>query len=367
MWTFRSTALIAFVGFLVTQLLQSLSTTIRRRRFARDHGCKPIKALHQPDKYSGLYLVYQLMKCYKARAFLQFWGQQLTRTGKTFQFWVLGQRMLVTSDPENIKTILTLSFDDFEQGPRRRNGFAPLVGKGIFAVDGEDWHRSRALLRPSFAKYQMNDTELFETHYQDFLRLLPMDGEVIDLQGLLNQLTTDTATDLLFGRPMGYLKDSESMEVRRFSWACTIALGAVWRELSLGRLYKIFDYESDRARRFIHETIDRHVRRVLEKGKKPPLRTDQRPSSSKGEKYVFLEHLAERTQDPVTLRDQALSALLGGRETTASLLSHLLYILARRPDVWDKLRAEAQGFNGQPLNQDTIRNAMLLSRCINEG
>lgn len=213
----------------------------------------------------------------------------------------------------------------------------------------------------------MNDTDLFETHYQDFLRLLPMDGDAVDLQGLLNSLTTDTATDLLFGSPMGYLKDSENMEVRRFSSACTTALSAVWRDISLGPLNKIFDRESGRARRFIHETIDCHVRRVLDKGTTTSSKTDEKPASSKGERYVFLEHLAERTQDPVVLRDQALSALLGGRETTASLLSHLLYILARRPEVWDKLRAEAQGFFGQALNQDTIRNAVFLSRCINEG
>lgn len=78
---------------------------------------------------------------------------------------------------------------------------------GIFGADGQDWHEARALLRPSFAKGEMNDTHRFETHCRGFLQVLPADGVAIDLHGLLSRLSMDTATDLLFGRSTGSLLD----------------------------------------------------------------------------------------------------------------------------------------------------------------
>ena len=48
---------------------------------------------------------------------------------------------------------------------------------------------------------------------------------------------------------------------------------------------------------------------------------------------MFLEHLAEKTRDPDILRDQLMSGLLGGRDTTSSLLSIFSLVIARNPEV----------------------------------
>lgn len=275
--------------------------------------------------------------------------------------------MLVTSDPDNFKTILATSFDEFEKGPLIRAGFAPLLGNGIFAVDGKEWHEARALLRPAFAKSEMNDTQLFETHYQCFLQMLPADGVAIDLQELLNRLTMDTATDLLFGSSTGSLAMSENLEARRFSSAADIALKAAFRDISIKSLSRLLDrHNSKGAIEYLHKTVDSYVQATLKK--RPEGLTGVHPGADidKGRRYVFLEHLMERTKDANTLRNQSLSALFGGRETTASLLSNLLYALARLPDVWGILRKEALHLCDQPLDQETMKNAPYLSQCVSE-
>ena len=363
----KSIVILIISIFLAKSLLNLINIRFRRRSLARKFVCKPGKTYEQSDKRLGLLFLYQNIRNFQAHTFLQSWEQYLTKTEKTFEFWILGQRMLVTSDPDNLKTILATSFDDFEKGPRLRAAFAPLLGNGIFAVDGKEWHEARALLRPSFAKSEMNDTQLFETHYQCFLRMLPADGVAIDLQELLSRLTMDTATDLLFGSSTGSLAMSENLEARRFSSAADIALKAAFRDVSVKSLSRLLDRQNSRgAREYLHKTVDGYVQETLKKRPERLTGVHPRAEMDKKGRYVFLEHLMERTKDADTLRNQSLSALLGGRETTANLLSNLLYVLARRTDVWGKLRTEALHFCDQPLDQETMKMAPYLSQCISE-
>ena len=367
MFRIESVVILAVGTLLVKSLLSYIRVGLRRRSLTRRFGYQPVKAYKQHDKFLGLLFLYQNIRNYQAQTFLESWEQYLAKTGRTLEFWLLGQRMLVTSDPENLKTILATSFDDFEKGPRIRSGFAPLMGNGIFGADGKDWHEARALLRPSFAKGEMNDTQRFETHYQSFLRLLPADGVAIDLQGLLSRLSMDTATDLLFGRSTGSLSASEDSEAARFSSAAEIALQAVFRDISLQSFGKLLDRQDSKgSREYVHKTVDRYVQEALDHQPKGLGDAHAPVETTKRKRYVFLENLIEKTNDADVLRDQSLSALYGGRDTTSSLLSNLLHVLARRPDVWDKLRREAQTLHGQPPDQEMIKNVPYLSHCINE-
>lgn len=88
--------------------------------------------------------------------------------------------------------------------------------------------------------------------------------------------------------------------------------------------------------------------------------------SSKKRRYVFLEHLVERTRDPDVLRDQLMSSLLGGRDTTSTLLSNLFFVLARRPDVWQKLKAEIEQIKVQAPTMEDIQGAKYARNCIQE-
>lgn len=313
MFGFESVVILVAGIFLVKSLLSYIRVGLRRRSLARRFGCKPVKTYKQYDKFLGLLFLYQNIRNYQAQTFLESWEQYLANTGRTLEFWLLGQRMLVTSDPENLKTILATSFDDFEKGPRIRAGFAPLIGNGIFGADGKDWHEARALLRPSFAKGEMSDTHRFETHYQSFLQLLPADGVAIDLQGLLSRLSMDTATDLVFGRSTGSRSTSEDSEAAKFSSAADIALRAIFRDISLQSFGKLLDRQDSKgAREHVHKTVDRYVQEALE-SRPIGLGDAHAPGkTAKRKGYVFLENLMEKTNDADTLRNQSLSAIVRG-------------------------------------------------------
>jgi cytochrome P450 len=86
----------------------------------------------------------------------------------------------------------------------------------------------------------------------------------------------------------------------------------------------------------------------------------------KTERYVFLNELAKSTNDPKQLRDELLNILLAGRDTTASLLSHTWHALARRPDVWAKLKAEVDALGGKAPDYETLRDMKYLKFVLNE-
>lgn len=77
--------------------------------------------------------------------------------GKTFVMNVLGNDPVFTIEPDNVKAVLATQFEDFGMGIRHRQMY-PLIGDGIFSLDGEGWAHSRALLRPQFTRSQVGLT-----------------------------------------------------------------------------------------------------------------------------------------------------------------------------------------------------------------
>ena len=355
----NASCLACMVVFLV-KFVTFMWRSYQRRNWALERGCKPTKKYSQLDAPLGLGLLVRGIQDTRHLRFLEAWQQQCTALGQTFSFWLFGKSMIVTAEPENFKTILSTSFDDFELGPKRRAGFAPLFGDGIFAADGTKWSASRALLRPSFAKSQVSNTEVFETHFQNFLQVvLSEHGTVVNLHELLECLMMDTITEFLFGSSTESLINRQDAVVTRFAATVDYGLKGAFRNASLGfvgRLIPYLDRTYRRSRQHLHGTIDRYVQKAL----------DQQQDGKTSTKYVFLEHLAQRTSDRKVLRDELISALLGGRGTTSSLLSNLLYVLARRPDIWEKLRVEVLALGAEPITQETIKNATYVRYCIHE-
>jgi hypothetical protein len=57
-------------------------------------------------------------------------------------------------------------------------------------MDGPFWDHSRALIRPTFTRANVANLPAFEVHFQRFLRLLPKDGDTVDLKPLLYRLVS---------------------------------------------------------------------------------------------------------------------------------------------------------------------------------
>jgi cytochrome P450 len=115
----------------------------------------------------------------------------------------------------------------------------------------------------------------------------------------------------------------------------------------------------------VHDFVDQIIQRALEKVH-PVDPEKSLEGTGKPERYVFLTEMIKSTRDPKQLRDELLNILLAGRDTTASLLSHTFHVLARRPDIWKKLKAEVDELQGVRPDYETLRQMKYLKYLLNE-
>jgi len=156
--------------------------------------------------------------------------------------------VIVTIEPDNIKTILSTKFNDYSLGKTRKISFVPVFGHGIFTTDGAAWERSRGMVRPNFTRQQVADLDMFEAHVSHLIDSIPRDGSTVDLQNLFFALTMDSATEFLFGRSTNTLGPgletrSEGEFVKAFVYATegTSPLSSGSSSMQLIRVYSHLD------------------------------------------------------------------------------------------------------------------------------
>lgn len=317
------------------------------------------------DPFLGTDLLFITLKSIKNGNFLAKSNDRFKRVGKSFGFFYLGSRFFGTIDVENIRAVLATSSQHFELGRRRREALAPLLGRGIFGADGDQWRHSRAMLRPNFAKHQLRGFDMPEDHFQRLLALIPTNAEaMVDLQELFHKFTMDTATEFLFGRSVGSLSMAKEEVIDTYSQAFEVAMDALATAIRVGPIAKFFTSRKViEARKEVHAFVQKFVDEALEYREKNGDADTE--SGSGGGRYVFSHELTKYTTDPQTIRDELLSALLGGRDTTASLLSNLFFCLARDSRVWAKLRREI-GHLSVDFDQSELAGLEYVGMCIKE-
>jgi cytochrome P450 len=386
----RSPAIIAVTllsgTYLLFALVRRSINAYRQSVVSKANGCKPVPRFPHKDPVFGLDFFIEGGKLLKSGFFLRRTQERFTEVNNgvnTYSHLMMGKRMVVTTEPEIIKTVLATKFKNFEMPARRKDAFLPLLGHGIFTTDGKEWEASRSLLRPSFNRSLIGDLEIFESHVSKMIARIPKDGSTVDLQELFFMLTLDsgklkavghsievyaykfgTATEFLFGQSTDVLGTGESRERGiKFGECFTYTTEQIGNTSRLGKLATIFPNKRyDDSINYVQEYIQYYVRRALEHQK-----TNPEKSGESSSKYVFIEQLAQTISNPKKIQDELINILIAGRDTTASLLSHLWYTLARRPDIFAKLRAEVQHLEGREPTFEQIKEMKYLQYCLNEA
>ncbi|RAL17279.1 cytochrome P450 [Aspergillus homomorphus CBS 101889] len=278
----------------------------------------------------------------------------------------ISNRIIFTTDPENIKALLTGQFADYGKGEHFHRDWKEFLGDSIFATDGELWSRSRHLIRPMFVRDRIVDTELFEKHVQKLIPLLAggpsaSESKVVDVTPLFFRYTLDAATDYLLGQGTNSLHNPTAIfaEAFRYVQRCQ---ADIFRTGPFNFLIPRKEFRKNL--RIMDEFMQPYIERVLSLS---PEELDQKLSS----KDTFLDALARFTRDPKVLRDQLVAILLAGRDTTAATLSFCLFELARHPDAVASLHAEIDarlglGSTGRKPTYVDLKEMKYLNAVLNE-
>ncbi|KAK9238923.1 cytochrome P450 [Lipomyces kononenkoae] len=373
--------------FLIYVLVRCVSDIKVEQEFAKKGA---VRLPSRSEDFLGLRLFWTLFRALQKDKYLDVARRYHDEHGATFATRLLGEMIINTIDPENIKAVLATQFNDFDLG-NRYEAFYPLLGDGIFTLDHEAWSRSRGLLRPQFSRQQVSDVAKLEPYLQDLIaRLDRAPAESCDIQELFYKLTIDSATEFLFGQSVNSLRltgpspaADNIPDVKRASQSEIAAVFArafdYCQEIVAFRCLLQSWYWLMNPKKFrdnitiVHRFVDHYVDRAVSLVRQS-IETKKQGEVVQSERYMFLEALAEETQDPKALRDQSLNILLAGRDTTAGLLSWTFYLLARHPRVLEKLRTEIIDTFGNRLhspgkkqiNFETLKNATYLRHVLNE-
>ncbi|KAF4766862.1 hypothetical protein N7455_005527 [Penicillium solitum] len=365
---------------LVLQVIRMVFNSWQHSRNAKSLGCGSVPLYPCKDPL-GIDNLKQSLAADKAKLVpelaeerVKVISDQESRYVTTFSIRNLGRTHIFTIDPKNIQALLATQFKDFELGSVRRLSLHPLLGTGIFTADGEEWSRSRGLLRPQFTREQISQLDLEEEHVQKAMQALPVAANgwtaTTDIQSIFFRLTIDSATEFLFGESvesqLGALnnlnrpEDSFANYFDRSQWVCA----------QRSRFEKLAFLAENKETKFsdkqVHSFVDKVVSNALAASQ-----AEKKASPDQKSSYVFLEALLEVTRDPVELRSQLLNILLAGRDTTASLLSWTTLMLARHPEVFTKLRETIiSNFgtysNPQNITFATLKSCQYLQYVMNE-
>ncbi|KAL4865155.1 hypothetical protein BDV12DRAFT_211224 [Aspergillus spectabilis] len=329
-------------------ILQYVRTAQKHAQRARSWGCAPPP--RYPTDILGIKTLREALaadKEGKIPILLQRRREEVSNREKrpvfTFLLRQMGRDNIFTCDPVNVQAMLATKFKDFELGSMRRYTLYPMFGVGIFTSDSDTWSHSRALLRPQFTREQVSDLDLEEHHVQQAMRAMSIDlvtqwTPEIDLQAIFLCLTIDSATEFLFGESANSqaeaLRNGGRLPPDHFSYLFDRGQWYVAQRSRFERLHWLVDNAESRSIiRAVHAYVDNFVNAALKSAEDP-----KKQSSDTSTTYIFLEALVATTKDPIELRSQCLNILLAGRDTTASLLSWSMLMLARHPGIFNNLR-----------------------------
>lgn len=281
---------------------------------------------------------------------LAFTARQRARYGSRFTMRLAGQPpFVVLTDPDEVKEVFTAPPDVLHPGEGARL-LEPIVGpNSVILLDGATHLEQRKLMLPAFHGDRMQRltglmTELTERELDGW----PV-GEPVELHPRLQRLTLEIILRAVFGLDEGPRLDllrERLPAILEFGDSPISLLPQAQRMLSgRGRFGR---FERDRAE------VDRELFALVEERR--------REGGERDDVLAMLLSATHSDGSPMAdeeIRDELVTALVAGHETTASTLGFAFEQLARSPDVQERLAAGGDDYLDATVNEVMRRRPVL--------
>jgi cytochrome P450 len=246
-----------------------------------------------------------------------------------------GKRVYLVSDPGLIKYIV----QETHANQRKAGGLEKLkgfLGNGLLISNGERWLRNRRLVQPAFGPRALQAAAPLMAdcarRWIERWERLAKAQTVVDVHREMLELSLEIATQTLFSTSF------DAHAVATFARCLPFMMRVVAR-----RMYMIVDvpewFPTPRNLRFWRcaRELDAIVYRIIDARR----RSGEQRDDLLGLLLASTDDQGGGGQlDNRQLRDEVMTLLTAGHETTALLISWTLYMLSRHPEVWDRLHAE---------------------------
>ena len=278
-------------------------------------------------------------------------------TGAYAWIGLRGQPVLMLNDAKGIEHVLEENPTNYWKGDVNKV-LAPLLADGIFLSEGAQWKRQRQETAPGFTTPRLAEMgEIMAQTIRDMLddwAMRSRAGEPIDLCAEMTRLTLD-----VFLRSLFHVEAGEVARDLRQSLGILLreAESRIWSPFSLPQKWVLALPKYRRAMRLMHDT----VARLIDQRRQDRTHPDDLLSR-------LIDSYANTASDQHMLRQQILSFMLSGHETTAHGLTWSLLHLAQNIDFQEKLSTEAARHIGAgDVLFDQIRSLTASQNLFNEA
>jgi cytochrome P450 len=261
-----------------------------------------------------------------------------------FRYWLL-------NDPEAIHHVLVDNNKNYTKS-RNYQGLKLVLGEGLVTSEGEFWRRQRRLAQPAFHKEKL--AGFARTMAEDTAAMLQAwqargsDGVALDVHAEMMKLTLKIVARTLFSTTVGAEADA-------IGAALAIALRHAedYAESLLPVPPWVPTPSNLRFKRAV-KTLDELVFRIIDERRK----SGADPGDLLAMLMAATDDEAEGGARGMTdrqLRDEVMTLVMAGHETTANALTWTFYLLANHPEIEARLRREVDSV----LGDDAARSPTL--------
>jgi enediyne biosynthesis protein E7 len=234
------------------------------------------------------------------------------------------------------------------------------LGDGLLTSEGDLWRKQRKVIQPAFQHKRMAQQAGIVVEEAEGLvaRLRAHeDGGPVDVLGEMTELTLGVLGRTLLDADLGAFdsigQSFEAVQDQAMFEAMSLSKVPVWLPLPKQLRFR-------RARRDLQQVVDRLVEERTARG------------GADGDDVLSRLIVSTRQEDDPKvgrqrMRDELVTLLLAGHETTASTLGWTFYLIDRHPEVRERLHEEAVEVLGdRPPVYDDLHRLTYTSMVIQE-
>lgn len=257
--------------------------------------------------------------------------------GEIAQFSMVGNRVVLVSSPTLIREMLVERVDEFPKSPRDIAILSPYLGTGLLTNNGSDHRKQRKLVQPAFHHKRIQAYgDIMVDYTQDMLATW-RDGEVRNISDDIMRLTLYIVAKSLFNEDatqMAKLADAIGQAVHGMQEIVDKDFESPW--IPPLWLPTPGNRHRQAVRTALHTTIDTLIAKRMAGATNGQVQ-------DRGDLLSMLLSAKDeegRGLSQEQVRDEVITILVAGHETTSNSLTWTWYLLGQHPEIAAKLYAE---------------------------
>ncbi len=285
---------------------------------------------------------------------VEFFGTLREKYPEIAYFTTRGEHTYVLTDADLIQEVFQGRGRDLVKG-RALQQAKVVVGEGLLTSEGEHHMRQRRMIQPAFhhariAEYAEQMSQAAQQHSQNW-----HDDQQVEMAADMSALTLDVVGRTLFGTDL-------TGSAREVGEALNEVLEAFPRMmLPGGQILARLPLPSNKRLEQAIERLDVLIQRII---------AEHRADGDNGDLLSMMIAAQEDgfSMDDAQLRDEVMTLVLAGHETTAMTLTWTWYLLSQNPDAARALHEELDRvLGGRPAQFADIPNLPITHATISES